>query len=126
MPTVTPDLSDVQDPFEPGEYKVRVTGYKFDEWPPKDGRPSTKYVNWELSTFSESETKNNGRKLFHRTPLNGGGAFRIQRFYSACTGEQLKKGESFDTDMLMGRELAVVVEINDKGYTEIRAEKRLQ
>lgn len=125
MGLITPDLSEIQEDITPGEYRVRVVASELGEWEGRDGKPNTKYVNWTLETTGEEKPANNGRKIWHRTPINGKGAFRLTNFYKAATGETLTAGQGFDTEMLIGRELSVVVDKNDKGYTEIKAEKAL-
>jgi len=129
MGLIKPDLSEVKDSVTPGSYKVRVVDAKIDMWEGKNGKPDTHFVNWTLETFGESEDKNNGRKIFHRTPTNGGGAFRLKDFYRAAMGEDL--GAEFDTDMLLGKELQItVVDGKDKegqptGYTEVKTVRAL-
>lgn len=118
---VKPDFTQVQDRVGEGIYKVRITDSKVDTWQGKDGKPNTTYVAWTLETFGEQEDKNNGRKIFHRTPIEGAGAFRLQDFYRAAMGEECSG--SFDRTMLHGRELEVtVVPQKDKPeYTEIKS-----
>lgn len=124
MGLITPDFSDVKDNVGPGTYKVRIVDAKVDSWQGKDGKPDTTYVNWSLETFEEAESKNNGRRLFHKTPVNGGGAFRLQQFYKAAMKKDLAGG--FDTEEMLGKELEVtVVDGMDKmgnptGYTDIK------
>lgn len=115
---VQPDFSQVQDQVGPGTYKVRIVEAKVDKWAGKDGKPDTHFVNWTLETFAESEDKNNGRKLWHRTPITGGGAFRLQELYKAAIGEDLT-GE-FDTDMLLGREVEINYVEGKTGYMEVK------
>ena len=120
MSLITPNLDDVQDSFVAGEYKVRIVGTEQGKW--ENDRGITHYLKVTMETFDEAEPKNNGRKLFDRVPFTGGGAFRIVNLYAAATGEKLnRENPSFDTEMLIGRELKVVVDINDKGYTEIKS-----
>ena len=120
MGLVTPNFDEVQDSFDAGEYVVQVTGAELGAWE-KDGH-STPYVRWEYSTVDEAVAKNNGRKLFDRTALAGKGAFRVQQVYRAATGEPLSADSpSFDTEQLLGRQLKVVVAINEKGYAEVKS-----
>lgn len=120
-----PDFSEVQENVTAGNYTVRITGAQLGEWNTANGR--TQYINWELQTFGEAESKNNGRRIFHKTPIAGKGAFRLQQFYKAATKEDLR-GE-FDTEQLLGKELGVTVvdgtdkEGNPTGYTEVKAVK---
>lgn len=124
---IVPDFSEVQDQVSPGIYKVRIVDSKMDKWTGKEGKPDTTLVVWTAETYGEAEEKNNGRKIFHRTPIQGPGAFRLQQFYKAAMGEDLQGG--FDRLMLHGREVEVtIVDGKDKqgqltGYTEIKAVK---
>ena len=126
---ITPDFSGVQDTVAAGTYKARIVDAKVDEWLGKNGKPNTTYINWSMETFDEADTKNNGRRIFHKTPTTGGGAFRLQQFYTAAMKQQLKG--NFDTEMLLGKELLVTVvdgtdkEGNQTGYTDIKAVKAL-
>lgn len=124
---ITPDFSETKDRVEAGVYKVRVVGSKVDQWAGKDGKPPTVYIGWTLETFGEVEEKNNGRKIFHNTPINGPGAFRLKDFYKAAMGEEC--AGAFDREMLLSKEVEItVVDGKDKqgaltGYTEIKAVK---
>lgn len=120
MALVKPDFSEIAEEIQPGTYKVRVRKGEVKEWP-----SGGVYVNWELETFGESESKNNGRRLFYKTNADGKGAFVLQKFYRAATGAALTG--SFDTEQLVGKELAVeVVEGTNRttgektGYTEVK------
>ena len=129
---IEPDFTDVQDAVDPGIYKVRVKDAKMGEWE-KEGRV-TKYVNWHLETYDESESKNNGRIIFHNTAINGRGAFRLQQFYKAVVGQTLtKESPSFDLEMLLGKEVEVTIidGVNRTtgvatGYTEVKSVKAIQ
>lgn len=115
---VQPDFSEIQDQLTPGTYKGIVKKGEVKDWP-----NGGKYVNWEIETFGETEPKNNGRRIFHKTPCTGKGAFQLQKFYKAATG-QLLQG-SFDTETLVGRkvELELVDGVRDgqpTGYTEVK------
>lgn len=125
MAFIKPDLSEVQAPITPGEYKVRVVGSEVGEWTGKDGKPNTPYINWTLETIGGEKPADNGRKIWHRTPVAGKGAFKFANFYKATTGQTYERGQGFDTEMLMGRELAVIVDITAEGYTEIKGEKAI-
>lgn len=116
---VKPDFTDVKDDVTPGTYKVRVKQGKEGTWP-----SGGTYINWELETYGEANTKNNGRRLFHKTPLSGPGVFQLQRFYKAATGAVLQG--PFDTDALSGKslEVEVVASVNRQtgeptGYIEV-------
>jgi hypothetical protein len=99
------------------------------EWASKTGGAPTQFVKWVLETFGEREAKNNGRRIFHTTPINGRGAFRCTQFYKAAMKEELKG--PFDTQMLFGKALSVTIvdgtdkEGNATGYTEVKAVKPL-
>lgn len=120
---VTPDFSGVQDRVDAGIYKARITDSKVDKWAGKDGKPDTYFIAWTMETFAEAEDKNNGRKIFHRTPINGAGAFRLQEFFRAAMGEDCKG--AFDRTMLHGREVEVTVapQKNDPQYNEVKTVK---
>lgn len=123
---VTPNFKQVQDRVGEGIYKVRVVDSKVDSWPGKDGKPATRFILWTLETFAETESKNNGRRIFHRTPIEGGGAFRLQDFYRAAMGEDCTG--AFDRTMLHGRELEVTVgsQKDKPEYTEVKTVRALQ
>lgn len=124
---VMPDLSNVKENVTPGTYKVRITGSKCGEW--NNDRGTTRWVNWEMQTFGEDEAKNNGRYIFHRTPIEGGAAFKFRDFYKAATKAEYKAGTQFDTEQLLGKELVVTVDdgVNKEGsptgYAEVKAVK---
>ena len=120
---VTPNFDEVQDNVTPGTYKVRVKKGDVKEWP-----NGGTYINWELETFGETETKNNGRRVFHKTSTSGKGAFMLQSFYRAAVGTDIKG--QFDTEQLVGKEVAIEVVdgINRQsgeptGYTEVKRVK---
>lgn len=120
---VTPDFSQAPDQIEPGIYKMRIVDSKVGIWEGREGKPSTKYIQWSLETFGEAEDKNNGRRYTHRTPIEGKGAGIFQRFYKAAMGEDCTG--AFDPSMLHSRELEVTIgEQRDKPeYTEVKAVK---
>lgn len=122
---VKPDFSQVQDTVGEGIYKVRITDSKVDQWAGKDGKPNTTFIAWTMETFDEAEEKNNGRKIFHRTPIEGPGAFRLQDFYRAAMGEPCSGG--FDRTMLHGRELEVTYgpQKSNPQYNEVKAVRPL-
>lgn len=99
---VSPDLSQVKDEVSPGRYQGIIKNAQPGEW-----QSGTKYVNWEIETVGEADPKNNGRRIFLKTPVSGGGAFRLQQLYKAATGKALA-GE-FDTNQLMGCKVEVEV-----------------
>lgn len=118
---VKPDFSQVQDRVEPGVFKTRIVDSKVETWKGKEGKRDTTAIAWTLETFGEAEDKNNGRKIFHRTAIEGPGAFRLQDFYQAAMGETCAGG--FDRSMLHGREIEVTVapQKNDPQYNEVKA-----
>lgn len=120
---ITPDFSEVKDRVEPGEYCVRIADSAVGKWDGKEGKKDTYWVNWTLETFNETETKNNGRKTFHRTPINGPGAFKLKEFYKAAmNGEECPVGGAgFDRSMLHTKELRIVVaqQKDNPQYTEV-------
>jgi len=125
MALITPDFSEIQDAISPGTYKVMVKKGEIKEW-----SGGSKYINWELETFGETEPKNNGRRIFHKTAISGKGAFLLQQFYRAACGTNLTG--NFDTEQLVGKQLAVEVVdgINRQtgeptGYTEVKRVKGL-
>lgn len=122
---VTPDFTQVQDRVDEGIYKARVVDSKVDTWQGKEGKPNTTYIAWTLETFAEAEDKNNGRKIFHRTPIEGPGAFRLQDFYRAAMGEDCSG--AFDRTMLHGRELEVTIakQKNDPQFTEVKSARSI-
>lgn len=123
MSLVTPDFSEIQDAVSPGTYKCMIKKADIKEWP-----NGGSYVNWELETFGESETKNNGRRIFHKTSTSGKGAFMLQQLYRAATGQNL--AGAFDTEQLVSKQVAVEVVdgVNRQtgeptGYTEVKRVK---
>lgn len=103
---ITPDFSDVRDSVEPGTYNVRVAGHEVGEWPGKEGKAPTKFIKWKLETFNETEPKNNGRFIWHRTNINGPFAKALKDFYKATMGEDIGTN-GFDPSMLYGKEVVV-------------------
>lgn len=123
---VVPNFSDIQDRVGEGVYKVRILDSKVDTWAGTDKRPSaTTYVKWTLETFGEAEDRNNGRQVFHTTPVEGGGAFKLQDFYRAAMGQDCTG--PFDPTMLHGHEVEITVGLRkDKPeYTEVKSVRSL-
>lgn len=123
MSLVTPDFAEVADEVTPGTYKGIVKKGEVKEW-----QTGTKYINWEIETYGESDTKNNGRRIFHKTPITGKGAFQLQRFYRAATGKSVTG--AFDTEDVVGKsvEITVVDGVNRQtgeptGYIEVKSVK---
>lgn len=119
---VTPNFNEVQDSVGEGIYKVRIVDSKLDAWAGNDKRPQPlRYINWTLETFNEEEEKNNGRKIFHKTPIEGPGAYKLQAFYKAATGQECKG--PFDKTALHGQEIEVTVgpQKDKPEYTEVKS-----
>lgn len=111
---VSPDFSEVAEAVTPGIYKVRVKGVKAQET--KTGLPM---LSWQLETYGEAESRNNGRTIFHRTILSGPAAWQIRDFYRAATGQAL--AGNFETDQLLGKELEVRMEEEEyQGQTSVK------
>lgn len=125
---ITPNFDAVQDTVSEGIYKVRIVDGKLDKWEGKDGKPSTRYINWRMETFGESEDKNNGRSIFHRTPIEGGGAFRFKDFVRAALGEEPASGKPFDYTILYGREVEVTYgpQKSSPQYMEVKSVRSIQ
>lgn len=121
MALILPDFSEIQEDVSPGTYKGRIRKGEVKEWPNGGA-----YVNWEIETYGEAEPKNNGRRIFHKTSVSGKGAFMLQKFYRAATGQALSG--QFDTEQLVGKsvEVEVVDGVNRQtgqptGYVEVKA-----
>lgn len=115
---VNPDFSEIKEDVGPGTYRGVIKKAEVKEWP-----NGGQYINWEVETFGEAEPKNNGRRIFHKTSTSGKGAFMLQQFYRAATGQVLTG--SFDTEQLVGRKIEVDVVQGVKngeptGYTEVK------
>lgn len=116
---VKPDFSEIQEEVTAGTYKGVIKKGEVKEWP-----NGGQYVNWEIETYGEAESKNNGRRIFHKTATAGKGAFMLQKLYRAATGQNLTG--AFDTEQLIGKslELTVVDGVRNgepTGYTEVKA-----
>jgi len=122
MALITPNFDEIKDEVAEGTYRVVVTKGEQGEY-----KTGTQYVNWHLNTVDEEDPKNNGRTIFHKTPITGKGAFLTQKFYRAVTGEQV--AGAFDTEQLYGRQCVVTIgegrdrEGNPSGYMEVKAVK---
>ena len=123
MALITPDFSEVAEQITPGTYKCIVKKGEVKEWP-----NGGSYVSWELETIGETNPKNNGRRIFHKTSVAGKGAFMLQQVYTAAVGTALTG--TFDTEQLVGKQVAVEVVDGIRngeptGYTEVKRVKRL-
>lgn len=118
MALVTPDFSEVKEDVGPGTYKGIIKKAELKEWP-----NGGQYISWEIETYGEKETKNNGRRIFHKTATSGKGAFMLQNFYKAATGQPLTG--KFETDMLLGKQIELqladgVRNGTPTGYVEVK------
>lgn len=120
MPLYTPDFSETAEDITPGEYQVRITGVT-----EKTSQAGNTYLKWTLDTINEQDPKNNGRKMWHNTMLSGKGVIMLKRFWDAATGGA-DMGDQFDSEQLLGKELSVTINLNDRGYTEVKAVKAIQ
>jgi hypothetical protein len=117
---ITPNFEECSDPIEPGTYKVRVTKASPGKW-----KTGTEYVGWEMETVDSEDPKNNGRKVFHKTPSHGRGAIFLKQFIMAANGEALSG--PFNTEDLLGKELRVSLvngtnqEGDPSGYMEVKS-----
>jgi len=118
---ITPDFTEVAEEVAPGTYRGIIKKAEQKEW--GEGKP---YLNWEIETVGEQDPKNNGRRIFHKTALTGKGAFQLQKFYKAATGEPLKG--PFNTEQLYGKQ--IILDLVDgvnrtsgekTGYIEVKS-----
>jgi hypothetical protein len=84
MSLVVPDFSEVAEAVTAGTYKTIIKKGEVKEWP-----NGGVYVNWELETVGDSEPKNNGRRIFHKTSIQGKGAFMLQQIYQNRSQEEM-------------------------------------
>lgn len=115
---VRPDFSEIQEEITAGTYKGVIKKGDVKEWP-----NGGQYVNWEIETYGEADSKNNGRRIFHKTSTSGKGAFMLQKLYRAATGQALTG--QFDTEQLVGKNVEVQVidgvrNGEPTGYTEVK------
>lgn len=121
---IEPNFDEVAEEISPGTYNVRIVGAT-----PGEYKTGTKYVNWRMETFGEDDAKNNGRNIFHKTIIEGKGAFQVQQFWKSATGETL--AGSFDTEQVIGSELRVTVDMgtdrdgNPTRFPEVKSVARL-
>lgn len=133
MTFIKPDFSEVTDNVGPGTYSARVIGQETGAWPGKDGKPDTHFVKWTLETFNEEDPKNNGRRIFHRTPISGKGAFLFQQFYRAAFGNTEIPEDGIDLETFLGKEMTVTmvdgvdrVTKEPTGYVEVKSVAQLK
>lgn len=132
MSFIKPDFSEVTDTVGPGTYSARVIESEPGAWSGKEGKPDTHFVKWTLETFNEDDPKNNGRRIFHRTPISGKGAFLFQQFYKAAFGTEVP-ADGVDLNDFAGKEMTVtLVDGVDRmtkqptGYVEVKTVTQLQ
>lgn len=125
---IMPNFESVQDTVGEGIYKVRIVDGKLDKWEGKDGKPPTRFINWRMETFGEVEDKNNGRSIFHRTAIEGGGAFRFKDFVKAALGQEPESGKPFDFTLLYGQEVEVTYgpQKSNPQYSEVKSVRSIQ
>lgn len=117
---VKPDFSDTQDTITPGEYNFRIVAGEPGKWEKQDGS-ATHYIKWEMETVNSEDPKNNGRKMWDRTPITGKGAFRFKDFYRAATGENYDPSlGDFDITSVYGNEVAAIV-VEKDGYMNVKS-----
>ena len=109
MAEIIPDFTEAFDndtPIVDGTYNVRVVGSE-----QKVSKKGGQYISWNLNIFgAEGDfSKFNNRSLYHTTMLAGPGAGMLKQFWKAATGEVPETGVALDTDVLMGKELAVTL-----------------
>lgn len=124
MALIKPDFSEVADAVTPGVYMVIVKKGDLKSSTTQSG-DTWEYINWEMETVGETDPKNNGRRIYMKTPISGKGAFRLQELYRAATSAALTG--SFDTEQLVGKtvKIEVVDGVNRQtgeptGYTEVK------
>ena len=121
MALVTPDFSEVAEDIEPGQYNVRIVKGEIGE-----SKAGAKLIKWTYETFGDEDPKNEGRKIFDQTMIEGKGAFMVKRLWTAATGGEPMPANGFDTEQLLGKEMQVVVIKNDRGYTEVKSLRSMQ
>lgn len=109
-PEITPDFTEALEAIPEGEYAARVTEVEVKTSGDKSKNPGSKYLNWKLETFGKNDDKLNGRTIYHTTPLSGKGAGILKAFFKAVG---VDTSGSLDTDIIMGRELVVVLKYQD-------------
>ena len=118
---VSPDFTDIAEEISAGEYRGIIKKGELKEWPNGGA-----YVNWEIETVGDASSKNNGRRIFHKTSTSGKGAFMLQQIYKAATGEPLTG--KFDTEQLVGKTVALTMVDGVRngeptGYVEVKRVK---
>ena len=105
MALITPDFSEANDKvIEVGLYNTRITKTDL-----KTSQAGNQYVQWTLDIFgAEGDyAQFNNRKVWHNTMCSGTAAGMLRKFVKAATGED--PTAKFDSDDLIGREIAVTI-----------------
>lgn len=118
---ITPDFTETQDNLGPGEYTFRIVKGELGEWPAKEDRPAIKHIKWEFETCDEDDSKNNGRKTWDRTAIQGKGAFRLKDLADAA---DVSVTDGFEIEDFIGKEVKAVLVQNDK-YVNIQSYAKL-
>lgn len=114
---VTPDFSEAQDPIDEGTYYAKID--KVEQKTSKNGHAM---LNWTLETFNEQDPKNNGRKVWHTTMLEGRGAGMLKDFLQKVSGGEYQGG-AFDPSEFVNREMQIVIAKDAEGRTNIKGIK---
>jgi hypothetical protein len=123
-----PDFSDAKEEMKIGSYKVYIKNATPGVWKaknPEEGQKDIPWLNWRMETYDETNPKNNGRAIWHKTPLAGGGLFKLQQFYKAATGQELRG--SFDYTALYGLTIEVTMgeQKGNPEYLEVKSVKSI-
>lgn len=121
MALIVPDFTEIAEEVTAGEYRGIIKKGEVKEWPNGGA-----YVNWEIETVGDSNPKNNGRRIFHKTSTSGKGAFMLQQIYKAAVGQPLTG--KFDTEQLVGKTVALTMVDGVRngeptGYVEVKRVK---
>lgn len=107
MPIITPDLSDVNKPIDPGTYPGKVDSVDFKT--SNSGNPMI-VAKFEIEANDKTYYRNS------YMVITGAGAFNFESLLRACgfhdEANAMKSGNppSFDTDKLVGQEVLVVID----------------
>jgi len=119
MGLVTPDLSEVAPDLEPGDYHARFTDVKT-----KVGSKSgTPFLAWTLEIQDAEIPEQNGTRVFLNTMTAGPGVAITKRVFKAAVGEDMP--ESWDTDVLLGKVVRIVVTTDAEYGVQVKAVKPL-
>jgi hypothetical protein len=104
---VTPNFDEAVsfENVEPGVYNARI-----DKVEPKTSKAGTPYLQWGMVIFGATGAmeKFNNRRISTMTMMEGKGAGRLQELLKATVGLP-EKGQGFDTDALLGKEVTVTL-----------------